>query len=251
MKPHTVYAEVIEGEAWGQFCDAMKLDYVVKGALMPDAHTGYTLPIGAVVATEGVVIPAWVGYDIGCGMCAVPTSFDKSEVEAHSKEIFDQIYRDVPVGFKHNETETPWDWERVPHTNMIHNHLKNGALRQLGSLGGGNHFIEVGYDEDGRIWIVLHSGSRNLGHKTATHYMRQASKLHTGVEKAKEGHYGFEVGTDLGEQYIVDLGFCLEFALANRREIIGRAVTAMSITPSCKARMPPELPILGRTRTAN
>ena len=228
MKEHHVFAEVLEGEAWGQFCDAMKLDFVTKGALMPDVHTGYSLPIGAVVATEGVIVPAWVGFDIGCGMCAVPTTFEKARIHAAAKTIFDQIYRDVPVGFKHNETETPWGWEKVPCTRDLAKLFreKNG-LCQLGSLGGGNHFIEIGRDEDERVWIIIHSGSRGIGHIAATHYMRQASKLHTGIEKAKEGHYGFEAGTDLGEQYIMDLGFCLQFALANRREIIERVVKAI------------------------
>lgn len=229
MKPFVIFGKDFEEEALEQFFDAMAQDFVVKGALMPDAHLGYSLPIGAVVATYGVVVPAWVGFDIGCGMCAVPTTFTAGDVCRHAKDIFNQIYREVPVGFSHNSRPalTGWDWEGVDHTFFMHEEYKEQSMRQLGTLGGGNHFIEIGEDESEVIWIIVHSGSRGLGHKTATHWMRQASKLHTGIEKAKEGHYGFEDDTISGMDYLADLNYCLEFALANRRKIIARVELAM------------------------
>ena len=106
MKEQKIYAEVLEDTALEQFNSAMALDFVVKGALMPDAHTGYALPIGAVVATDGVIVPSWVGYDIGCGMCAYKfEGVDPQKVKDNAKWIFDEIYKAVPVGFKINQSD--------------------------------------------------------------------------------------------------------------------------------------------------
>lgn len=223
-KPYKIYAEVLEDEAIRQFCDAMALGCVVKGALMPDAHAGYTLPIGAVVAVDGVVFPSFVGYDIGCGMCALPTSFEADDVRAKAREIFDGIYRAVPVGFSHNASDTAWpEGEELPRTNKMQEIFSKNGLRQLGSLGGGNHFAEVGADETGKVWIVIHSGSRGIGHATAKHYMQTAS----GDGKAREGHFGFTVDSAPGRDYIQDLAFCLAFALENRREMMRRIVAVL------------------------
>ena len=231
MKRYVNYADNVDSKTWSQFCDAIKQDFVVRGALMPDAHMGYTLPIGAVVATDNIVVPSYVGFDIGCGLCAQKTTFNKQDVIDNSQAIFDQIYHDVPVGFKHNQEDTNWhqylDLVTTVRTNTVQNFLDLNGFKQLGSLGGGNHFIEIGYDEDAAVWVIIHSGSRGIGHKTATHYMRRASLLHTGIKKAKEGHYGFEADSNDGIDYITDMNYCLEFALANRREMMTRAVMAV------------------------
>lgn len=105
-KEFHVFAEFLEQGAIDQFVAAMTQPYAVKGALMPDAHQGYSLPIGAVVALKDYIVPAYVGYDIGCGMCAIPTTFDPNEVRKHAKVIFNRIYRDIPVGFNHNKVIT-------------------------------------------------------------------------------------------------------------------------------------------------
>lgn len=227
MKPYISYAENIDGMAWDQFCDAMKQDFVIRGALMPDAHAGYSLPIGGVVATKGVIVPAWVGYDIGCGMCAQKTTYDRQAVEENAQMIFDDIYKAVPVGFKHNTEETQWD-QPLGKTRVMHEIFETNGRLQLGSLGGGNHFIEVGYDEDDSVWVVIHSGSRGIGHKTATYYMRRASFIHTGVEKAKEGHYGLATSSEDGLDYATDMNFCLEFALKNRKEMMRRVMDVLA-----------------------
>ena len=224
-KPYKIYADYVESGAIDQFVSAMEQDYVVQGALMPDVHSGYSLPIGAVVACKGVIVPAYVGYDIGCGMCAVPTSFDKADVISNSKAIFDEIYNRVPVGFAHH-AKAPTYVEGLSYaafTPVVSDLLKKGAMNQLGTLGGGNHFIEIGYDENDVVWIVIHSGSRNLGHSVATHYMKVAS----GSNKAKEGHYGlYAMGND-GLDYILDMAFCLKFALRNRAFILESVREAM------------------------
>ena len=216
-KPMKIYAELLELPALEQFKSAMEQDYAVKGALMPDAHTGYSLPIGGVVATEGVIVPAWVGYDIGCGMCAIPSVVGRpGDVRSKAKEIFESIYQAVPTGFNRNTEPVAMDL-KGEYTEVIAEQMAI-APYQLGSLGSGNHFIEIGEDATGVIWIVVHSGSRNLGHKVCTHYMKAAC----GEDRPREGHFGLRIDTDLGREYIADMQFCLEFALANRREIIRR-----------------------------
>lgn len=227
-KTQKIYAENVEQVALDQFESAMEQTFTVKGALMPDAHMGYSLPIGAVVATQSYILPAWVGYDIGCGMCAIQTTFETSEVQEHAKEIFNQIYRDVPVGFKKHashplDSEGP-DYLFSSYTQALEDifEAKEG-FRSLGTLGSGNHFIEIGVDEDNHIWIVIHSGSRGLGHGVASHYMRLAS----GDGKAREGHFGFDTGSQEGLDYIKDMGWCLEFALKNRSNMLDEVFYAL------------------------
>ncbi len=223
MKDIKIYAELLDVEAMRQFEGAMIQPFAVKGALMPDAHAGYSLPIGAVVATDGVVVPAWVGYDIGCGMCALPTTFSREEVSNNAKKIFQSIYRSIPVGFNHNRNDSIWN-EIPDMTASGQSIFEKKGLQQLCSLGGGNHFIEIGYDESNQVWIIIHSGSRGIGHAVASHYMRLAS----GTGKAKEGHYGFSIRSREGKNYIKDLNFCLAFALENRKQMITRVEREMS-----------------------
>lgn len=216
-KPFKIFAEVLEQEAIDQFTACMSHPSAVKGAVMADAHAGYTLNIGGVIACKDTVFPSFVGFDLGCGMCALQTGFKASEVQDNAKAIFNQIYRDVPVGFHHNKVDA--EWANIPEMTEAGLKIfsKNG-LRQLGTLGGGNHFIEIGMDEQDFVWIIVHSGSRGIGHAVATHYMRLAS----GGEKAKEGVFGLSTESQEGKDYITDLNFCLEFALENRKQIIRR-----------------------------
>lgn len=227
MAPFKIFGDDFEQGALDQFNSALEQPFAVRGALMPDAHQGYSLPIGAVVATDGVVLPSWVGYDIGCGMCALPTTFDHREICKHRDAIMHEIYKHVPVGFKHNESPC------YPSKTKIQNYLSEagadifaakGGYKQLGTLGGGNHFIEIGADERDRVWIIVHSGSRGIGHGIASHYMRLASP--TG--KASEGHFGFTFDSQEGRDYLLDQEFCLTFALENRWAIIQRTVWAIT-----------------------
>lgn len=223
-KPYRIFTDHVESGAIDQFASAMQQDCVVQGALMPDCHQGYALPIGAVVACEGMVFPSYVGFDIGCGMCAVPTTFNADEVRANAKAIFDQIYRDVPTGFFHNNVKHPWSYMGDVSGFVRKELISQGKPeQQIGTLGGGNHFIEIGVDAENTVWIIIHSGSRNVGHKIATHYMKAASP----DGKAREGHYGLLVDSDLGRDYIMDVAFGLDFALANRRLMIDRIEKAI------------------------
>lgn len=225
-KPISIFSDAVPGAALDQFYRAMKQDFSVAGALMPDTHKGYSLPIGAVVATEGVVVPSWVGYDIGCGMCAMPVSVEKDKVAENAKAIFDRVYQDIPVGFSVNSKPS----EGATSLSLC-DLSKEGReiaekkkwLQAMGSLGGGNHFIEIGFDEDDTVWVIIHSGSRGVGHGLAQHYMRLASPN----RKASEGHYGFRTDSELGQAYINDLNWALQYALDNRREMLRRVAIVL------------------------
>lgn len=256
MKPIKIYAEVLEDEALKQFQDAMALDFVVAGALMPDAHTGYSLPIGAVVAVKDHVSPAFVGYDIGCGMCAAKLDLDASSIDKQS--IFDAIYANIPVGREqHSEPQQVPSTESYNVSTVVTDHLNRKGSYQLGTLGGGNHFIELGEGQDGKLWIVIHSGSRNIGHAVAEHYMELAARQsidftqedeeftaanlifkernpegfakalearHAKVKPDLEGQHLFHIDTPEAKAYINDMKYCLDYALANREHMMNRII---------------------------
>lgn len=235
-KPHAIFADVVDPKAMEQFASAMSQDFAVSGALMPDVHAGYSLPIGSVVATKDVVVPAWVGYDIGCGMCAMPVSgIDPEELRVRGREIYDELYRTIPVGNAKNSEAVQFRYENVcaPTDAGLEAYARRGGDFQLGTLGSGNHFIEIGLDAEDMVWIVIHSGSRGVGHGIAEHYMKMAS----GTDRAVEGHFGFDTNNVEGEMYIRDLDFALKFALANRKTMLNRAVDSInSVIPGGEAR---------------
>ena len=171
--PYKIYAELLDETCQAQFRNVLAEPYVSYGALMPDAHAGYTMPIGGVCACKDVVVPQFVGFDIGCGMCAYKTDYTKAEVEEHAAAIYNAIVETIPLGFSKHKNHQPfkYDLELTPFAASV---LNSTGLKQLGTLGGGNHFIEVGYGADEMAWIVIHSGSRGFGHKIASHYMIQA-----------------------------------------------------------------------------
>jgi tRNA-splicing ligase RtcB len=216
-KPYKVYTDTnnIEFGALQQFVDTMNQPSVTYGALMPDAHQGYTVPIGCVFNSEGVIFPSAVGYDIGCGMCAVPTTFDAQEVRENAQKIYHSIMGVVPVGFNHHRHKHPLYKEDLTNISMdMHQiYLMKQGWSQCGTLGGGNHFQEIGVDDKGTVWIIIHSGSRGVGHGCAEHYMKLASPN----GKASEGFFGFDVNSKIGMDYIKDMNWCLEFALQNRK----------------------------------
>lgn len=227
-KPYKIYAEVLESGAIDQFVNCMSLPDVVQGALMPDAHTGYVLPIGAVVATEGTIYPSFVGYDIGCGMSATKLNLSAGDIEGFEKDIYEAILAHVPVGFTKNSTQqaseaTPFcDALGKNYTDTVRDIIGYGP-QCLGTLGGGNHFIEVGCDEKSDLWIIIHSGSRSVGHGIATHYMQVAA----GDGKAEDAH-ALKIGTQEAIDYIKDMDYGLRFALANRQLIAQRTMRAIA-----------------------
>ena len=224
-KPAFIFAETMEEEAYEQFSNAMALDCIVKGAVLPDAHVGFDLNIGGVVASDGIVFPSFVGVDIGCGVCALPTTFKKFQVRDNAKSIFNRIYEDIPVGFAHNTEDSEWDYSHLAMSDKLKEIFDKNGLKQLCSAGSGNHYIELGYDEEDAVWITIHSGSRGVGNNIAQHYIKMARDDTRAYHKK-----GFDVNSQNGLDYIADMKFCLEFALENRRQMLGRIVKAVHKT---------------------
>lgn len=227
--PIKLWLDEIEQGALDQAINLANLPFIFKHlAIMPDSHQGYGMPIGGVLATKGVVIPNAVGVDIGCGMCAVKTSL--IEISKEQLQILvDKIKAVVPVGFAHqkekqDESLMPFIRD-IEESNYIVWFEYESALKQLGTLGGGNHFIEIQKGSDGFIWIMIHSGSRNLGKKVADHYNKIAVRLNelwcSSVEKSKELAF-LPIEIVEAKQYMIEMQYCVEFALANRRLMIER-----------------------------
>ncbi len=198
--------------------------------LMPDTHEGYGMPIGGVVALENAICPNMVGVDIGCGMLAVKTSLTDITTEqlksllGGSKENKGGIRANIPVGFDHHKKDQEHQifeddrWE----TSIICKQEFNSAKRQLGTLGGGNHFIEIQKGDDGHIWFMIHSGSRNLGYKVANHYNNIAKNLCTQWkqdEVVKNDLAYLPRGTKEFDNYLMEMNLCLDFAYANRQKM--------------------------------
>ena len=197
--PYKIYAELLDEGAEQQFADVLNEPYVTYGALMPDAHKGYTMPIGGVCSTKDMVVPQFVGFDIGCGMCAYKTDYTKEQIEANAELIYKKIVEKIPLGFKTHKDHQPLKID-LPKTDFAEHVLQTTGLKQVGTLGGGNHFIEVGYGADEKAWIVIHSGSRGFGHKIASYYIQEAynlknpseGKLEALVEDFKERNKKFK-----------------------------------------------------------
>ncbi len=159
------------------------LPFVFKHiSLMPDVHLGKGALVGSVVATKDAIVPAAVGVDIGCGMCAIKTPFIAEQLDGKLKQIRLAIEAEIPVGFNENKEveKNVYNWQGWKQFKQLHSgvqHLETKALRQMGSLGGGNHFIEVCVDTEDQVWLMLHSGSRNIGNMLAQNHIGTAREL--------------------------------------------------------------------------
>ena len=179
--PIKMWLNDIEEGALEQAKNLANLPFVFKHvALMPDSHQGFGMPIGAVLATKGVISCNCVGVDIGCGMCAIKTPI-KNILKDDLKLIMGLIRKRIPVGFFWNKDKQPENlMPQLSEKTPICERYYDEVLFQIGSLGGGNHFIELQSDNDGFLWVMIHSGSRNIGKNVADYYHKEAVKL---VEK--------------------------------------------------------------------
>lgn len=228
----------LESGAWDQVKNLANFPFAFNHiAIMPDSHQGYGMPIGGVMATQDVIVPNAVGVDIGCGMCAVKTSLTEIDTKT-LKKIMGEIRKTVPVGFNHQKEAQ--DSKLMPdisdnyiYDNYIVNTEYQKALFQLGTLGGGNHFIEIQKGSDGYIWIMIHSGSRNLGKTVADHYNKLAIELNK-KDKSKvpeSWELAFlPIDSKEGQDYIKEMNFCVEFALANRKLMMNRVIEAFMVS---------------------
>lgn len=201
-------------------------------AIMPDAHVGYGMPIGGVAAAEGIVIPNAVGVDIGCGMCAVQTSLRKVDKNT-LKKILAGIRQRVPLGFKHHPKAQsaalmprPPKGKSLRDLPVVSREYASGRC-QVGTLGGGNHFIEIQQDEEGWIWLMIHSGSRNIGYKVANHYNRVAMEFNKqqGMPIPAQWQLAYLLtDSEQGHLYLAEMQYCVDFALANRALMMERVI---------------------------
>ena len=177
--PIKMWLEDIEEGAMSQLRNLANLPFAFHHiAVMPDSHQGYGMPIGGVLAAKGMIIPNAVGVDIGCGMCAMRSDLESLDREP-LKKILGQIKAAVPVGFDHHkdrQSDVYMPGKRFEKGVVCEREYRH-ALFQVGTLGGGNHFIEIQKGSDGAIWVMVHSGSRNLGKQVADHYNRIAIRL--------------------------------------------------------------------------
>ncbi|MFK0402077.1 RtcB family protein [Microbacterium sp. NPDC090225] len=208
-------------------------------ALMPDAHLGKGATVGSVIPTLGAIIPAAVGVDIGCGMIAVRTQFTKDDVSGRDlAPLREQVERAVPLSAgRYNNKVVATAEPRVAELEALAeksgfdpaSYAKNWRL-QLGTLGSGNHFIEVSLDELDRVWLFLHSGSRGVGNRIAGHHISVAQRMakQWWIELPDPDLAYLVEGTPEFTRYIRELRWAQHFALLNREEMMDRLIRQMS-----------------------
>ena len=203
-------------------------------ALMPDAHLGRGATVGSVIPTLGAVMPAAVGVDIGCGMIAVRTQLETGELDGDRRALRESIERSVPLSAgRYNKRVRETAEPRVAELTALAGDAGFDPARyaaswtlQLGTLGSGNHFIEVSADESGRVWLFLHSGSRGVGNKIAAHHIQvaQAAMKRWWITLPDPDLAYLVEGTDEFDAYLRELRWAQHFALLNREEMMDRVV---------------------------
>lgn len=233
---------LIESEAKTQLVNVSELPFIFNHlAVMPDVHLGKGATVGSVIATQEAVIPAAVGVDIGCGIIAVETKFKANQLPDNLRQLRQSIERRIPLGAGKSNTKIHKSVEErvLKLTKDLDVETKDKLLsvepnwvNSLGSLGGGNHFIEVCLDENDTVWITLHSGSRGIGNKLANKHIKIAQRLMKQWKiPLKDYDLSYLVeNTDSFDNYIRDLLWSQAFARQNREEMMNRILTEFSYT---------------------
>lgn len=232
--PIKIWSNEIEDSALEQAKNLANLPFGQKWvAIMPDTHMGYGMPIGGVIATNNVVIPNAVGVDIGCGMKARKTNLTEIDRET-LKKILNQIQRDVPTGFAHQSKPQKISDElmemqkQLSYENTVIREVVNKMPEQMGTLGGGNHFIEIQKGDDGHIWIMLHSGSRGIGKMTCDYYNDMAVRMNKEWYSYKAKELAFlPLSSPQGMEYLQAMKIAMRFAEENRLMMLERVTEAM------------------------
>jgi tRNA-splicing ligase RtcB (3'-phosphate/5'-hydroxy nucleic acid ligase) len=227
--------ETIEPAAKQQLLNMAELPFVFKHiAVMPDCHLGKGATVGSVIATKGAVIPAAVGVDIGCGMIAVKTKFFAKDLPDSLEKTRTGIERRIPLGAgAFNKKLTTTAQKRVAQLKVVgrdYQAVDRRWTEALGSLGSGNHFIEISLDDSDQVWVVLHSGSRGIGNKLAMKHIKTAQKLmDQNMVQLKDRDLAYLAeGQKEFSDYITDLLWAQDFALLNREEMMDRVMTELS-----------------------
>jgi tRNA-splicing ligase RtcB len=234
--PVKVYTGEIEAAARQQLVNISKLPIIHHHvAAMPDVHLGIGATVGSVIPTLRAIIPAAVGVDIGCGMIAVRLSLAGNHVEEKSlKRVFEQISRDVPVGFNQHGERDARHCAARPFERKLKQILekhpgiekrvgkRSSWVRQMGTLGGGNHFIEICLDEAARVWVMLHSGSRGIGNAIGMYFIELAKKdsARNMIQLPDRDLAYFPEGARHFDDYVEAVGWAQEYAGVNRTEMM-------------------------------
>jgi tRNA-splicing ligase RtcB len=241
--PVRIYTGDIEASAQKQLVNLSQLSIVHHHvAAMPDVHAGIGATVGTVIATDRAIIPAAVGVDIGCGMIAARTSLTAEALDERVlQRLFDQITRDVPVGREqHGEGRVLVAAARPFGKELRAILAKHPALekrfsrtlkwaQQMGTLGGGNHFIEVCLDEERQVWVMLHSGSRGIGNAIGSYFIelaRRDMERHAAQLPDRDLAY-FEEGSEHFDDYLEAVGWAQSYAAANREAMMELVLGAL------------------------
>lgn len=239
-RPIKIWTDDVEASALTQLKNLSRLPFIASNgvACMPDVHAGIGSTVGTVIATEKAVIPAAVGVDIGCGMNALRLSLKASDLPDNLKPLRDEIERRIPLGAggAHDHStdigEITSDLMRTVIDPLYKGdtskfHAK--AASQIGSLGSGNHFIEICIDENQDVWIMLHSGSRGIGNMIGTHYIAKAKRQMEQffITLPDDDLAYFPEDTEDFDDYMHAVGWAQNYALENRRRMMLQVVTAM------------------------
>ena len=234
--PVKIFTNDIESEALDQLSQLAQLQFIhAHIAVMPDVHAGIGATVGSVIPTQSAIIPAAVGVDIGCGMNAIRLSLTAAQLPDDLKSLRLAIERKVPVGFNQHKqikakasTLTPLQLRLKRITDKHKGLLRmlrdfdRTWQRQLGTLGGGNHFIELCLDEADQVWVMLHSGSRGLGNCIGTYFIERAKK----EAQSRFGHVPdkdlsyFAEGSNSFDDYLEAVQWAQDYAMENRREMM-------------------------------
>jgi tRNA-splicing ligase RtcB len=239
MIPIKIWTNDIEDSAKLQLDNIASLPWVFHHvAAMPDVHWGCGATVGSVIAMKNAVSPAAVGVDIGCGMGALKTSLKAEDLPESLKEIRHEFERSVPVGFNSHQIpafertgflkdEISSLLNEMPNLNKLSQKLENKSAHQIGTLGGGNHFIELCLDTQGFVWIMLHSGSRNIGKVLAEHHISKAKKLAHNQDLPDPDLAVFLSNTEEMKEYRYDLYWAQRYAMLNRKLMMKLLVRGM------------------------
>jgi tRNA-splicing ligase RtcB len=206
--------EEIEHEAQNQLFYFLEKDFCKKAAVCPDIHPGVVMPVGCVVLLDNVICPPAVGSDIGCGVSHINTKIDYSKIKGKEKKIYKDILNRIPVGIgARSEIKNSLVFKSATGLKDFDVRVNAKLQSQLGTLGGGNHFIEIGINKSNEIGITLHSGSRNPGKVVGEFYSRMIC-LNVDRHLPKEF---LDMNSQHGKQYLEDMNFMLDYALLNRK----------------------------------
>ena len=230
-RPVKIWTDYVEETAMQQIENLTTLPFLFHHlAIMPDVHAGMGMPIGGVLACKDAVIPNAVGVDIGCGMCAVKTNWKVADIttDVLRKQIMRGIRKRIPLGMEHHKEAQDEKYLPTGHDidkMEIVKRRQMAITKEVGTLGGGNHFIELQKDESGTLWIMIHSGSRNLGKLVGDYYNEKAKVLnerwHSVVSPDIRLPF-LPLRTDEYNAYWREMLYCIDFALCNRKLMMER-----------------------------